>query len=318
MIAMLDLNTLELNEIEDSSRESLFLKKLIEKENSTQLLEIRFKDISFVNIDKIEIFKRRYKVCKCAYLSINNQIKVKGRGFEDLTDDLKIKIYNQVLQSDRLKNKLANAIIIEDEVKAIMVGGDDERSFQYIKTSSIIHTIKTYLTNNGYGYDFLTGTEDDYVSIVRYKINGIYHHKYNAAVDIITSISGHSSIKLVPIIYSRDSEMELTKDAIIIEHKGFPINRVKDNLPYLIDCFSLYFSKFKTFEDDVFENKDSVIEDICFNAGLNKRTRNFILNNFNGITIKDFLNFLQEIEFRGSKGEDKEVILGRILNIISN
>ena len=143
--------------------ESSFIDYFINKEKETNLLEVKFKNIEFLDLNRVSVLHKTYLVSPCAYLSINNQIKVKGKGFSELPPQLVINIYNTVLKGNRLKNKLANIILEHDNIKAIMMGGNDERSFQYVKTSSIINSLKKYCEDNDYSLEFINATDDDFL-----------------------------------------------------------------------------------------------------------------------------------------------------------
>lgn len=293
----------------ENQRELLFLNSIIEKENHTIFLEVNFGNIKFINIKELKVFNKNYPISDCAYLSINNQIKVKGRGFQDLSDDIVVNIYNQILNSNRLKEKKANVILVDNFVKAITVGGDDRRAFKYTRTSFLIRIIKERLSELGYGSEFVSGVDDDCLTVIRYKIPNIYHYAYNAAIDIITSISSYSSIKIVPVFYSLSSEIVLNDYKLSFENKGTPLIRIKEQINEVIETLESQLLNFKTLKD-----KDIEIEtilEICSNIGVDKNVVNLIKNHYKGNNVYDFINFMQEFDYK-----NKEFILGKILNEI--
>ena len=291
----------------EAQRELLFLNSIIEKENHTIFLEVTFGNIKFVDIKTLKVFNKNYSVSDCAYLSINNQIKVKGRGFQDLSDELIVSIYNQILNSNRLKEKKANVILVDNFVKAITVGGDDKRAFKYTRTSFLITIIKERLTELGYGSEFVSGVDDDCLTVIRYKIPNIYHPQYNAAIDIITSISSYSSIKIVPVLYSLSSEIVLSDYKLSFENKGTPLIRIKEQINEVIEILESQLSTFRALRSKNIEIE--TILEICFNIGIDKKIINFIKNHYKGNNVCDFIDFMQEFDYK-----DKEFVLGKILN----
>lgn len=290
------------------SRETFFLSELRNLENNINILEVKFKNIQFINIDKMKVFNKIYSISDSAYLSINNQIKVKGIGFQELPYKLVVEIYNTVLNGERLKEKKANIILKDNEVKAVTVGGTDKRAFKYTRTTSIIEVLKEKLQEQDYSFEFLDGVSDDYTTIIRYKIPELFNYKYDAAINIITSYSCYSSIKIIPILFNYKKNIEIKLKEFKIENKGFPLSRIAIEFPNVLE--ELKKALKNTNDIDQIKIKDN-LEEICERIDIPKKLQNFILKNFEGENIRELIDFIDEIDFK-----DKEKIMGKIISII--
>ena len=291
-----------------------FLNKIKEKEENTRHLETEFSNILFLTKDKIQIFNKTYSIASSAYLSINNQIKVKGAGFSELSDILITKIYNEVLQKDRLKNKKAKIFFIDDSIKSIMVGGTDKRAFKYTKATTIISKAKEQLDRNNCKYEFLMGNDDDYFTIARYKITNMFNLKYNVAIEISTSISGYSSIKVTPILYNESSEIILDESGLTIEHKGDTLSKIQERMRKVLEDINKYLTNMDNINKS--QLTKTKIDSICRNSGLGLNARKYILRHFKEGSVEEFVSFMQELDFSGTHGERKEIILGRIFALL--
>ena len=273
----------------EEDNEEIFLSKIIEKEKNTEIIEVNFSDILFKNIEKVNIFNKDYYLSPCSFLSLNNQSKINGIGLKDLNSDLLTQIYNQTFHSYRLRDKKAKIITYDKSIKAIMIGGDDERAFRYVKISSIVEEIKDYCQNNDIKIEFIMGVEDDYLTIIRYEITNRAaignNVSYKMAFDIITSISGYSSIKIVPILHNKKTEIELSNSQISFEHKGNPLSKLKNKLEDFFNSFTLSVSSINKLKEKEISSID--ISKLCRTLNLGIKLQKFISRDFKGETLYD-------------------------------
>lgn len=296
------------------NNEKDFLEYLSDKDKKTNFIIVPFKDIYFEKFNQIRVNSKSYPLSSCAYLSINNQSKVKGQGVHDLSQELMRQIYNQTFSSERLKNKLAKIVLIENNVKSIMAGSEDGRGYKYTDFTEIINTFKSYCLNNEINCFFEYGIDDDYYCIARYMLEDLVYNNCKIGIDLTTSISGYSSIKMTPILIRNDSEIHLTEDELSYENKGNPLTRINENIYKLFDRIDYYVNNVDLLmETEISEN---ILNNIMNSIGLGINEKKYISRNFNGTTLNDFLNYMIGLDFKNNKCDDKEDLLGKILYLL--
>lgn len=292
-----------------NKNEYSFYKGIQNYEKETSLVKAKGKNISFINYSNIEVFGQYHVISPCAYLSINNQIQVKGVGFSDLSEELTTHIYNEGFQSDRLRNKDFLLIFVQGLLKAIMVSGEvDGRGYSYYKTSKIIDTLIKDAKKRRISLHFEDGIFDDYYTVITYQIKKTYYPGYTFYVTLADSITGYSSIRFIPSIERGRLRVELKDDTISIEHKGDIEHKLESVMKEIDNSFMRITKRFVEDLDKPIES----IEKLCRDLGLNKRKASYVLHNFKGETLDDFLDFIKDIDFVGPSGQPKEVLLGQL------
>lgn len=292
------------------NQEQIFFSQLESIENNLHFIVCSFKDISFVNLNTIKIQGKNYIFSNCAFLSLNNQIKIKGLGTHDLSPTLKIQMYNEVLRGSRLGSKQACILLINNQVKNISLYTSDKRSFNYIRFSDLLAIFTFYLKDNNYIFSFNNGIIDDYISSVRYNIKNFSFSKYQLCVDIISSYSSYSSIKICPILVYKNNEIKLTEQ-LCFEHKGNPLNRIKDKLSLL---FEQVDTTINTLELNANKLSEQSIQQLCKRVGTTKKLEKYIIRHIQGNSFNDLLEVLFSIDFAGPHGEPRADMIGKFIN----
>lgn len=292
------------------TNETAFLEGILNYEKDTSFVVIKGADLSFPDYTHMKIFNELKTVSPSAYHSINNQIQVSGVGFTDLSELTKTEIYNEVLKSERLIDKEFLLILVNDQVKAMMVHAQDKRSYSYIETSKVLDILVHEFEELGLPLVFRDGVLDDYYTVAHYKVNHFYHRSYSFSFLMVKSNTGYSSLKITPVISKGDFTVHLKLDEISLEHKGDMVEKISGSAKKLHSIFLRITKRLDELQDeplgDVFE--------FCRNKGINIRTAKFIKKNFKGDTLQELLDFLENIDFSGPHGEPKEVMLGNLLN----
>lgn len=292
------------------NREDAFLDSIINYEKETRLIKIRGEDIVFPDYTHLKIHQDIFTVSPSAYLSINNHIQVNGQGFSELSEYTKTNLYNEVLKNPRLSQKEFLIILTQESVKAVMsYSSSDKRSYTYIRTSEVLQNIKSGFENIGIGLEFLDGVFDDYYMVATYRLRKAYYVGYSFLITIIKSNSGYSSLKVLPVIEKGRLSAHMKEDELSFEHKGDVMEKIK-TIP---DTINKTFNRIaKRLEDGPDDSIEDVVE-FCRANGLNIRTAKYIQKHFKGNTLMELLDFLENIDFTGPKGEPKEVIIGNLL-----
>jgi len=269
--------------------EEIFMDLLEKVNKNTILLSSKFKFIHFDNMGTLTIKNKKYEISPCAYLSINNQIKIKGAGVREIPNDLLVQVYNAIISGDRLKDLKTNIILVDNKVNAIMLKSDDERSYQYISSYEIINTLKQEAHKKDISLEFISGVQDDYFTIIEYKIKNKLNNFCEFGIYIKNSISGYSSIHFnITILYK--NKIFPTTIGFVLEHKGDINEKVQIGINSLLKDMTSF---------DIEEKlKEPISKQYIESLGFSKYELKYIYRHFSGATIRDFLDFCSGFDFK--------------------
>lgn len=290
--------------------EQSFMDGILHYESETQLVRAKGEHLTFTDYTHLKIYNENYIVSPSAYHSINNQMQINGNGFTELSDFTKASLYNEILSNERLQNKSFLIIIVSGQVKAMMVDSKDKRSFSYIETSEVISVIKKEFDKIGIPLLFEDGIFDDYYAVATYRLRKPYYPGYSFYFMLVKSNTGYSSLKITPIVERGRLSMQFKKDELTFEHKGDMLEKVIGIAGTVDAAFRRITKRIKEASDEKPEN----IYAFCLKKGINKRTAKYIYNHFQGETVLELAEFLENIDFSGPHGESKELIIGNLLS----
>lgn len=259
-----------------------FMNELKEIDDQTELITSKFKDLYFENMGTLVVNNKKYEISNCAYLTINNQIKIKGAGVREIPNDLLTKVYNVIMKEDRLKDVKANIIITNNAIKGLMIKSEDERSYRYISSYRVLSIIEAEAQKNDMPIELISGTQDDCITVVDYKLNNYINDKYSLGISVKNSTNGYSSIYLILNIVYKNKVFNTTIKEVM-EHKGDIEGKIKKGLRNI-------FSQIRNMDINK-KMKEPITDKYIESLGYNKYQLKYIARHFKGTTIGDFMDF---------------------------
>lgn len=298
---------------------------------SKELVENNKSQLILVDIEKT----KPYLVADTAWVSIKNQSKVYGEGFDKkLSIRSKTAVLNEVL-TENSKLKDCTLVIIDDKIRAIMTGGDDGRTFTAINPIELIDSFEKAMESKSapvefkkgiYSYTFIKAV----YSITNDQINGLYEKKgYTPMILLQTSETAYSATKLIPCFINKNgSGVVLEQEALTFEHKGNNnIDNIKERIGELFIRQQNFIENIDKYMSIIFKVSDGSWREVIkklfskiktpvkLRKNIEQDIERYITDNsLSEINFFDIFQCFMDLDVNFEQKEDYEIMLGRILS----